>query len=335
MSNGKLCEFCQSGVSLLITMLLGFVTCKLRLMKMKAVNPINLFLLKICYFPMIMRNIALRDLCNMSIMPFVIGVCSNLTVHILFLFIFLIPSKDKFYTYLSSTFSSVYVNYLILGFPIFNAIWVENENIMVSVMALSNDIINIPIFLTLSNVYIIRKENELHDESNDGEKKHFSGKIFIEIAKRVITNPLILGVIVGFIWAGIGLKFCNYVETLTRTLGGAVLALCLFCVGGFLSQHSLIACNFIQFIGCVLTRHVLFPLIVALYSAAFGIENRLARQCIIMACLPTATAAYPVSVSVNVGQGVATTMIFWTSILCVPFQLLWLYSLDKLNLFLE
>ncbi|OHS97471.1 Auxin Efflux Carrier family protein [Tritrichomonas foetus] len=328
-------NFAQAGVSLLLTMIIGYVTCKAKLLKTKAINPINLFLLKCCYFPMIMRNIAVRDLRNLSIMPFVIGVLTNLTIYILSTVIFLFPLRDKFYMYLSTVFSSVYVNYLILGFPIFNAIWDEKENVMVSIIALSNDIINIPIFLTLANIYTIRKENEEHLVSDDGEKAKFSFKIFVEIAKRVITNTLILGIIVGFIWAATGFKLCNYVDSLTKTLGGSVLALCLFTVGGFLSQHSLIACGYIQFGVCIAIRHFLMPLIVSLYSTAFKLQPRLARQCVIMSCLPTATAAYPVSASAGIGSEVASTMIFWTSILGVPFQLLWLYVFDKLGIFVE
>ena len=412
-------NFAQSGVSILLTMIIGYVAFKFNYLKVKSINPTNLFLLKCCYFPMIFRNIAIRDIKNMSVMPFVIGICSNITTHLLMTVIFLLPIKNKLYWYLSSVFSSVYVNYLILGFPIFNAIWDENENITVSIMALSNDLINIPIFLTLANIYNIKKEREMRQQgsdgqndsttskeslqnscsineiteetdymessieegfekeiqeeekrdylsqeissksSADGESMHsfeipvdhesknstnvaekdnqsmFSCRFFGEIAKRVLTNPFVLGIIIGFIWGLIGLNLCNYVETLTRTLGSSVLALCLLCVGGFLSQHSIISCGYIQFIGCVLVRHILFPLVVCCYSLAFGIPPRLARQCIILSCLPTATGAYPVSAGVGVGEGVASTMIFWTSIVCVPFQMLWLYVLDKAEFFVD
>lgn len=217
----------------------------------------------------------------------------------------------------------------------FNAIWPEKENVMITVMCLSNDLLSVPINLLLSNIYLIREENKKHKEANDGLTKKFSFKIFVIIGERLVTNPIIIGIVLGFIYMATGWHFCGYVNSLLNTMGNSVLALCLYCVGGFLSQHSLIACNFINFIFCILARHVLMPTFVALYSYAFHLSGRLSRQCTIMSCLPTATASYIISTNNGIGQGLASTMIFWTTLLSVPFMLLWLFFFNSLNIFPE
>ncbi|OHT16707.1 Auxin Efflux Carrier family protein [Tritrichomonas foetus] len=328
-------QVAQSGISMLITILIGYFVNKFKLMDYKAVDHINVFLLKICYLPMIMRVIAVNDIRHLSIMPFVVGICGNLSTHIFFLIIFLFPFKKKFKMYLSSVLPSVYINYLIVGFPIFNAIWPENENVMITVICLSNDLISVPIYLFLSNIYNIRKENQKHKEAFDGQEVKFSFRIFLQIGKRVITNPIIIGIVLGFVYSATGWKLCTFLDSFLKSFGNSVLALCLYCVGGFLSQHSLIACNWIHFVACLLVRHVVMPGFVALYSYLFGLSGKLSRQCVIMSCLPSATASYILSTNAGVGAGLSSTMIFWTTIFCVPFMLGWLFTFNALNIFPE
>lgn len=326
-------QVAQSGVSMLLTILIGYVVNKFELLPSISVSFINKYLLKLCYLPLMMRVIGISELRHISIMPFVIGVCGNLSTQVIMFIIFAFPVKDKFKTYVSSVLPSVYINYLIVGFPMFNAIWPEKENVMITVMCLSNDLFSVPIYLLLSDIYLIREENKQHREANDGLTKKFSFKIFLIIGKRLITNPIIIGIVLGFIYAATGWHFCGYMNTILSTMGNSVLALCLYCVGGFLSHHSLIACNFLNFVCCVLVRHILMPALVALYSYAFHVSGRLSRQCTIMACLPTATASYILSTNTGIGQGLASTMIFWTTLFSVPFMLLWLFFFNTFNIF--
>lgn len=328
-------QVAQSGVSMLLTILIGFLVNKFHLLPQQSVGVINKYLLKLCYLPLMMHVIGISELKHISIMPFVIGVCGNLSSHLLLLIIFAFPLKDRFKTYISSALPSIYINYLIVGFPMFNAIWPEKENVMITVMCLSNDLLSVPIYLLLSNIYLIREENKKHKEANDGITTKFSFKIFLIIGQRLITNPIIIGIALGFVYAATGWHFCGYVNTILNTFGNSVLALCLYCVGGFLSQHSLIACNVYNFIFCVIVRHVVMPAFVALYSYAFHLSGKLSRQCTIMSCLPTATATYILTTNTGIGQGLASTMIFWTTLFCVLFMLLWLFFFNSLNIFPE
>ena len=365
----------QSGVSMLLTIIIGYVVNKFRLLPSEAMDNINRYLLQLCYLPMIMRVIAKNDIKHVSIMPFVVGVCANLTTQLFLLILFLVPLRKKkkntpshgnnlpldvhenlvssennnnsprynvkpprdylrnFKLYLSCVLPSVYINYLIVGFPIFNAIWPENENVMITVICLSNDMISVPIYLLLSNIYNNKKENRKHKEANDGQEEKFSMKVFITIGKKIVTNPILIGIVLGFVYSATGWDLCLFLDNFLGTWGNSVLALCLYCVGGFLSQHSLIACNIFEFIFSVIARHVIMPGFMALYSYLFHLGGRLSKQCVIMGCLPSATACYVLSINSKIGPGLSSTMIFWTTIFCVPFTLLWLLCFDKLKFF--
>ena len=233
----------QIGGSLLLTIFTGYMCCKLKVFPSESIQVLNKFILKICFFPLMVNALWQRDLKTISIMPFVVGACANITLHLLIALMFFMPFKDRFRMYLSTAIPTVCVNYLIVGFPIFNSIWPEKENVMLPVISISNDPICVPIFLVLWNIYEIRKENEEHIKAGDGLESKFSLKIILTIIIRVISNPIIIGLIFGFLWAGCGLKECPFLSKVFFHLKNAVMTFCLFNVGGFLSQRSIIACN--------------------------------------------------------------------------------------------
>ena len=84
----------------------------------------------------------------------------------------------------------------------------------------------------------------------------------------------------------------------------------------------------------MLVRHIVCPLITALLAAAFRTSGELVRQCIVLTALPSGVMTYLMSENSGIGPGVASTMIFWTTIAHVPMIILWTVVLDKLNLFM-
>ena len=321
----------QVGASMLATILIAFMLVRFQLIPFSAIGHLNRFLLKCCYLPLLARAISVRNLSDIYFTPAVVGALANLAVHLLFALVFLFPLRDRFFYYVSSVLPTVYINYLIVGIPVFNAIWPESENVVIAVMTLSNDVVCVPSFLIFSKIYEQYRRNRDPTRSDAGEG--FTAKLCGQIVLRVVLNPIMLGNVVGYIYAATGWKMCPFLWDLMKYTADSVLALSLFCVGGFLSQHSLIACHWLHFLICVFSRHIVFPGIVALLSMAFKLTGRLTRQCVLMACNPSATACYILAADAKLGQGVASTMIFWTTLVCVPLQVLWLFVFDSFNLF--
>ena len=124
-----------------VFLLFNFIFCvflcfKFHLLPMSGISPLNLFLYKVCYLCMISRNLMKRKFSELNFYPFLVGTFTTISTHIIFVLMFLVPFKDKFKNYLSAVLPCSFVNYLVIGFPIFDSIWDSNENIMVPMVAL-------------------------------------------------------------------------------------------------------------------------------------------------------------------------------------------------------
>lgn len=335
------------GGSLLIIIAFGFILFKFKFLPFEAIKTLNTHLLKCCFLPMIARNLGRKNIHELDFNPFVIGILTTITTHVFMCICFLFPFKNKFKNYLSSTLPCVFVNYLVIGYPIFDSIWGTEEDIMVQMMALSNDLCVVPIYLVLTSIYFAKNSPDDKESQPDGKEESLVEDIkpkskcrsILEVAKKIVlglvTSPIILGNVIGFIWSATGWKFPTFLSSLLKYMGEEVLSISLICVGGFLAQNSIIACNWIKFILCILVRHLIMPAITMFYCWVMNTNNRLARQCIIMTILPTGTTAFMLSSQNNLGPGISSTMVFWSTVLNIPFTLLWFVILDNLNLFPE
>ncbi|EAX93041.1 Auxin Efflux Carrier family protein [Trichomonas vaginalis G3] len=281
------------------------------------------------------RSFAIRNLYTMNFKPLSSCITMSLVTQItLAILCFSIPLQDKLGTFISIQLPVIYVNYVIIGIPLFNAIWGEENNEITSVIIMSNDLIIVPIYQILSSIWKIRKNNQIRRENNEPEEK-FSYKIILRSFFAIFKSPIIQGIIVGIAWSLTKIKLPIYLDKLMLVPAQTISACALFCVGGFLAQHSLIACKWYEFIIAISWRFIIMPFFGLLFGWLMHLSNSQIRQCCTMASVTSAVASYPMSNETGVGQGIASTMIFWTTILCVPFIIAWLYVLDSLKLFIE
>ncbi|KAH0789320.1 Auxin Efflux Carrier family protein [Histomonas meleagridis] len=243
--------------------------------------------------------------------------------------IFLFKFQDKLKAYLSVTLPCSFVNYLVIGIPIFNAIWGEENNVVVSLISLSNDLMTTPIYLVLSNIYLAINQKD------DGHPKITKCQVFKNIIIRIVTSPIIIANVCGFIWSVIGWEFPEIIVSLTNFSGNIVLGISLLCVGGFIAQNSFIACKIAKLICCMLIRHIVMPLITMGFCFALKLNNDLSRQCVILQSLPTGTTSFVLSNAAGISPGVSSTMSFWSTCLSVLFIMLWMYILDALHLWVD
>lgn len=323
------------GGAIIIEIAFGFISCKFGFFKPAAINSLNRFALKCCFLPMIARQIAVRDLKTLSFMPLAILVLTVITISILLGLICYISKcfKNRFHIFLSTFLPLNHLNYLIIGLPMFRSIWGEEESIVAAVSNMCNDFSAIPLYFGITRVYKVNENNKMHEEANDGQHEKVDWHLFVDILIRVFTNNFMIGNILGFVYAATGWKMCPYLWNLMKYLADSVLALCMFAVGGFLSEHSIIACNFVHLLVTLFARHVLFPIIAAVFCFLFRINHRLARQITIMATTPSSSASFLLSSLNQTGPGVASSMILWSTVLYIPFIILWLFVLDSLHIF--
>ena len=313
---------------------IGFVLSKLKIIKQKHSAPVNAMSFKIGFLPLVARAIAPKDLLSIDFQPFGIAALMSVFTYLAVSLIMIYPFKDRFGTYLATVLPCTYINYIISGIPVFNALWPPEEGIVVSMMTLSNDLVTAPIYLTLVGIYDVRRQN-IQRKAEGLEPVSFSLKTIGNILFNVIKSPILLGNIAGLLYAATGLKVPIFLKQLMQYTGDLVFSLSLLCVGVFLAQHSLMSCNWVQFIFCLFVRFFVGATIAGLFCEILGTSARIARQCMIIGAQPTAVASFVLATGARIGEGCASTLIFWTTILTVPVIIIWFSLLDALNIFVE
>ena len=310
----------QVGLAMLIITTIGFVLGKLKVFTSCDVPIINKYVFKCNFVPLMARVIMVKKLSELNFMPLADSALTSLATYVVVLPALALPCKDRFAMFLS----------VILR--VFNAIWDPSEGVVVSILTLANDLLVVPLYLALAQIYTLRKENE--KRLKDGKPAiKCSWKVAGKILLQVVTSPILIGDIVGFVYAATGLPIPVYVKTLTTIMGDVVLPLSLFSVGIFLAQHKFIACHWLKFIVMIILRHVVSPLFACLFAVALKFDNKLIRQCTLMTCSPTAVACYLITEASGIGAGAASTMIFWSTVLSVPLIIAWGATFDALHLF--
>jgi predicted permease len=320
------------GAAIILMIAVGFVLSKLKIVDPKCFDPVNRFLFKCCYIALILKIIVHQRLETMDFTPLLILVFSTLSANLLLSLTAIYPVEDRFETFLETMLPSTYVNYIIIGLPIFNAIWGEENNVTATIITLSNDLVTVPLYFFLCGVQKFIVKNREHREKGE-EPDKFSVRIFWDIAVNIVLSPIIIGYIIGFIWAGFHIPVPLFMEQVIFVLYDACLPISCLCVGGFLAQHSLISCHWVQFAIGLLFRHIICPILAGVFAAIMGVSPITARQCLIMSALPSAVASYLLSSNQGIGAGVASTMVFWTNIAFLPTIVLWFVVLDALGLF--
>ena len=322
------------GCAVITLIFIGFIARKFRIVKSCTFDRINTYIFKPCFVPLIVNNVIYQNLSQIDFRPFWACALAIISTHIILLFLFFFKNENRLAYFLSTTLPATYVNYVIIGIPIFESIWPNQDNQILMVITLCNDLISAPIYLVLSGINTYLTKNREHVKKGEPKEK-FSFMIILDIIIGIIKNPIIIGYIIGFFWVGVGIPTCYFIDRLIVIMSQCVLALSCFCVGSFLADHSLMSCSWFQFIICAVSRHIVMPLFAGLYSAALGLSAKAARQAIIITTLPTAVASYLLSYNANIGTGAASTMIFWTNIFFIPIIVAWFAVLDALGIFIE
>ena len=327
-------DIIQVGVCILLLIFSGFFLVKVGLIRKDQTPYINKYVFQVCYIPMLMRALATKAIGEMSFWPFLIGTLMNLTMQVIDLFFFALPVPDPFANYLGVTLSCCFVNYLVIGMPIFQTVWPNDDISTLPIFSLSNDLVTTPTYQIYSGIYNIIQRNKIHVAKNE-PKERFTLKMLGAILLRVLKSPIIIGNILGFIWSAIGWELPLFLDKLLQFGNNVVTAVSLMMCGAFIAQNSILACPWWEFVIAMIIRHFVMPAIVILYCWALNIDSSVARKCVILSCLCTASTAFLMSAETKIEPGIASTMVLWTVIAMIPAVIIWFSILDAAGLFLE
>lgn len=114
---------------------------------------------------------------------------------------------------------------------------------------------------------------------------------FKPVLKAIVTNPLIVGSVIGVIWSYFQIGFHPLVAGILEPLSNLALPMGLMTVGAGLQIKALRGAS-MPFLVSSAAKLVLFPVITAGLAWGLGMDGMMVQVAILLAALPTATSSY-------------------------------------------
>lgn len=214
----------------------------------------------------------------------------------------------------ASGFAAVFSNTVLLGLPIVQRAYGEDVlPIMYSIIGF-----HAPILMTISLVAmeIMRR---------DGVSP---GKVAVTAIRRVVTNPLLIGIALGLVGNLVGLQLIEPADAFTSMMAQAVLPAALFGLGGALNEYR-IRDNWLLSATMSAIKLLGLPaLVYVLVVWVFRVDPAIARIAVITAAMPSGINAYVFATSYSRSVDVAASTILITTALSVVTVSFWLYVLQ-------
>lgn len=154
------------------------------------------------------------------------------------------------------------------------------------------------------------------------EGRRLSG---LGLVRQVVLNPLILGCLLGFAFAGLG-GMPPGIAPFARSLGQAALALGLLCVGAGLSPEALREDTATHLVVAA-QKLVAVPLLTLLLAKAFGLGPVATGVAVITMAMPTATTSYVMARAMGGDARLMATSITLQHLLAIASLPLWALAL--------
>lgn len=322
-------DILQVGVGMLLITMVGWILAKTKLFVKEDFKVLNSFPSLVGLPLLIFNALSKHKIRQISFEPLLNTILMNVSCHILILIVFLLPSSlvpNKLEYFISTEIASCYVNYIIIGLPIFTSIWGEESAKVAVICPFAHYFFVIPLYVVLARLFSLKKEQS-------GQKLTCKdvGMAFLKSLK----TPVLIGAFAGLTWSAIGWTPPLFFSKLSQLGGDMVVGYSLLCIGSFLCENSIFACHWAQLIACLSLRFVFAPLLAMGWAMAFKFGPTLGRQCVILAALPLSTVAYVLAVSCGVGAGSTSSVVFWSVVLVVPVVMFWFAIMDWLHIFVE
>lgn len=132
----------------------------------------------------------------------------------------------------------------------------------------------------------------------------------INVARGLVTNPIVVSMILGFVCGLLGWRLPGPIDTLFKTFGTAAAPCALFAMGATLAQYR-IAGNLAESLALVALKLVVHPLVVfVLATYVFELEPIPRLVAVVLAGMPSGVNSFLFANRYETGVATATTSIF-------------------------
>ncbi|MCA8933782.1 MAG: AEC family transporter [Rhodospirillaceae bacterium] len=156
------------------------------------------------------------------------------------------------------------------------------------------------------------------------------GRALLGAAKRVATNPLLIGIMLGLLTNLSGIELPEVLDAATQTMALAVLPAALFGLGGALNEYKLQE-SWGQAVAAAGLKLVLHPALVLLATHyLFHLPWELVRVAVVTAAMPSGLNVYIFATFYKRATDVAANTVLIATVMAVATISLWLVVLDRL-----
>lgn len=192
-------------------------------------------------------------------------------------------------------FSSAYSNLVLLGIPfMLGVLGREGFEVLSLLVAIHLPVMTMTSII-LFDVFGHRKAGTIN-----------AGEIMRAFARRVLPNPLMIGILAGGVWRFTGLELPSFAGRLIGSLADIAGPLALFAMGLSLRKFS-IAGNVLPAAVLSLLKLFLMPAVALGVALLLGLPPMTAKVAVMAAALPSGVNSYLLAMQFGTGQGLASS----------------------------
>ena len=206
-------------------------------------------------------------------------------------------------------------NYAILGVPLVNYICGGTSALAAVMVA-----VVIPVFNVLAVVALERF------------RKGNSKLNILKLLKGVVTNPLIIGSVLGLLFFTSGIKLPFVIEKSVKDIASIATPLSIIILGSVF-EFSDIKGYLKEIIIVVSTRLVIVPLIVLTIAVYFGFAGEALACLLVVFASPIAVSSFAMAQQMDGDEKLAVQLVAISSALCLLTLFIWIFVLSYIGLF--
>lgn len=306
----------EAVMPIFILMLLGYVIKKIKLADKKSLDVINKVIFKIFLPVLLFYNIystQTSDVFDVKLIIFTIVGIFFIFILGYFAVLFLTKDNSKRGVMLQGFFRA---NFAILGIPLVGYICGNETSGLASLMVA----VVIPVFNILAVVALERFRN--------GNVK----LDILKLLKGVITNPLIIGCVIGIIFFILNIKLPAIVEKSVKDISSIATPLSIIILGSVF-EFSDIKGYFKENFIVVLTRLIIVPLIIIPVAVLLGFSGESLACLLVVFASPVAVSSFAMAQQMDGDQSLASQVVVLSSAFCLVTLFFWIFALSSLGLF--
>ncbi|MDY2735023.1 AEC family transporter [Intestinibacter sp.] len=298
---------------LFFMMVLGYFLKYIKMYDQHTLDIMNKVVFKVFLPVLLFYNVYTTDLGEAFDVKLILYAASG--VIILFLLLLLIvPRLEKENSKRGVLIQGVFrSNFVIFGIPVATSIYGEG-NVGTTAMLIATIV---PLFNVLAVISL-----EIFRDSQINVKK---------IAKGVITNPLIIGAVIGIIFLLIGIQLPTSVLSTVKDISKIATPLGLILLGASFS-FSDIKKYLNETIIIVIVKLILVPSIMVPLSVYLGFRGIALLTLTIIYGAPTGVSTFQMAKQMDGDSDLAAQLIVFTSFFCIITMFIWIYILKSMAL---